>query len=154
MGTSNSIEEYLKTIYVLEQETGQVRVTDIATKRGCSKPSVNRALKVLDSQGFLQYEAYGKIHLTQEGKAAAEKIQRTGMALKAFLMQVLEVPEEVASKEAESMKYAVSEDTVQKLERYIESIIDLEELDCCYNSKRKQCRECERVKNHKKERNE
>ncbi len=66
MNSSNSIEEYLKTIYVLEQETGQVRVTDIATKRGCSKPSVNRALKVLDSQGFLQYEAYGKIHLTEE----------------------------------------------------------------------------------------
>jgi len=74
------------------------------------------------------------------------------MALKAFLMQVLEVPEEVASQEAESMKYAVSEDTVQKLEKYIESIIDLEELDCCYDSKRKKCRECERVKNHKKER--
>ena len=66
MNSSNSIEEYLKTIYVLEQETGQVRVTDIATKRGCSKPSVNRALKVLDRQGFLQYEAYGKIHLTEE----------------------------------------------------------------------------------------
>ena len=66
MNSSNSIEEYLKTIYVLEQETGQVRVTDTATKRGCSKPSVNRALKVLDSQGFLQYEAYGKIHLTEE----------------------------------------------------------------------------------------
>lgn len=66
MNSSNSIEEYLKTIYVLEQETGQVRVTDIATKRGCSKPSVNRALQVLDSQGFLQYEAYGKIHLTEE----------------------------------------------------------------------------------------
>ena len=66
MNSINSIEEYLKTIYVLEQETGQVRVTDIATKRGCSKPSVNRALKVLDSQGFLQYEAYGKIHLTEE----------------------------------------------------------------------------------------
>ena len=32
MNSSNSIEEYLKTIYVLEQETGQVRVTDIATK--------------------------------------------------------------------------------------------------------------------------
>ena len=66
MNSTNSIEEYLKTIYVLEQETGQVRVTDIATKRGCSKPSVNRALKVLDSQGFLQYEAYGKIHLTEK----------------------------------------------------------------------------------------
>ena len=41
------------------------------------------------------------------------------MALKAFLTQVLEVPEEIATTEAEHMKYAVSEDTVQKLEKYI-----------------------------------
>ena len=67
------------------------------------------------------------------------------MALKAFLTQVLEVPEEIATTEAEHMKYAVSEE-------YIASIINLEELDCCYNGKRKQCRECERAKNHKKER--
>ncbi len=60
------------------------------------------------------------------------------MALKAFLTQVLEVPEEIATTEAEHMKYAVSEDTVQKLEKYIASIINLEEF--------------ERAKNHKKER--
>ena len=71
MSKSHSLEEYLKTIYVLEQETGQVRVTDIATKKGCSKPSVNHALKALDSQGFLQYEAYGKIHLTENRKTSS-----------------------------------------------------------------------------------
>lgn len=148
---SNSIEEYLKIIYELEQENGKVRLTDIAKKKGCSKPSVNRAIKVLDSKGFLKYEAYGKIDLTEEGKKEAEKIKRTGLALKAFLMNVLEVPEEVAEKEAESMKYAVSENTVQKLEAYIESILDLEEFDCCYNGKRKKCQECKRIKTKKKE---
>ena len=154
MRQSHSIDEYLKTIYVLEKENQNVRVTDIAQKRACSKPSVNRALKVLDAQGFIQYEAYGKINLTPRGKEEAEKIQKTWVVLKAFLMKVLEVPEEVASQEAESMKYAISEETVQKLEQYIESIIDIEDLDCCYDGKRKKCRECERVKNRKKERNQ
>lgn len=92
--------------------------------------------------------------MTPRGKEEAEKIQKTWVVLKAFLMKVLEVPEEVASQEAESMKYAISEETVQKLEQYIESIIDIEDLDCCYDGKRKKCRECERVKNRKKERNQ
>ncbi len=44
---SKSQEEYLKTIYVLHQQTGSVRVTDIASKMQCSKPSVNKALHFL-----------------------------------------------------------------------------------------------------------
>lgn len=41
---SKSQEEYLKTIYILKKQEGNVRVTDIANKMHCSKPSVNKAL--------------------------------------------------------------------------------------------------------------
>ncbi len=44
---SKSQEEYLKTIYVLKKQFGMVRVTDIANKMHCSKPSVNKALHSL-----------------------------------------------------------------------------------------------------------
>lgn len=147
----HSNEEYLKTIYLLEQRNKNVRVTDIAKERGLSKPSVNRALKILSSLGLLEYEVYGKINLTEKGRSQAEKILRTGLVLKSFLTKVLEVPEEIASQEAESMKYAISEQTVQKFEEYIESIIEIEDSLCCYNSKSKKCRDCERIKQIKKE---
>ena len=42
-----SLEEYLKTIYVLYNKNGVARVTDIALEMNCSKPSVNRALKAV-----------------------------------------------------------------------------------------------------------
>lgn len=44
---SKSQEEYLKTIYVLKKQVNTVRVTDIAEKMHCSKPSVNKALHSL-----------------------------------------------------------------------------------------------------------
>ena len=42
-----SLEEYLKTIYILIKRNGEARVTDIADELGYKKPSVNRALKIL-----------------------------------------------------------------------------------------------------------
>ncbi|MBR6034315.1 MAG: hypothetical protein IKP28_06315 [Clostridia bacterium] len=44
---SKSQEEYLKTIYVLSRQSEAVRVTDIANKMNCSKPSVNKVLHSL-----------------------------------------------------------------------------------------------------------
>ncbi len=44
---SKSLEEYLKTMYVLKKQNGNIRVTDVANKMNCSKPSVNKALNNL-----------------------------------------------------------------------------------------------------------
>ena len=50
MQLTNSLEEYLKTIYILKNTEDQIRVTDIANKLNCTKPSVNRALNSLKSK--------------------------------------------------------------------------------------------------------
>ena len=44
---SKSLEEYLKIMYILKKQNGYLRVTDIAEKMGCSKPSVNKAINNL-----------------------------------------------------------------------------------------------------------
>ena len=41
---SKASEEYLKTMYLLKKQKGNIRVTDIAKKMNCSKPSVNKAI--------------------------------------------------------------------------------------------------------------
>ena len=63
---SKSQEEYLKTMYVLIKQNGSVRVTDIANKMNCTKPSVNKALYHLKDNGLVNYESYGTIELTKE----------------------------------------------------------------------------------------
>ena len=63
-----SLEEYLKTIYILYNKNKIARVTDIALEMNCTKPSVNRALKVLKEEGYIDYKAYGNINITKKGR--------------------------------------------------------------------------------------
>lgn len=142
---SASLEEYLKIMFVLYKKNGYIRVTDIAKEMSCSKPSVNRALKILKETGYIDYEVYGKILLTKKGENEASRILRRHEILKAFLIQVLDVKEEVAKVEANNMKHAISENTASKLEEYIKSIIDVSNLECDYNPDNEKCRNCIKV---------
>ena len=74
MKLTNSQEEYLKTIYILEKNKQKVRVTDIADKLKITKPSVNKAINLLKDNGVINYQAYGEITLTKEGEKYAIEI--------------------------------------------------------------------------------
>ena len=74
---SSSLEEYLKTIYVLKKQGQDIKVTTIANKMNCTKPSVNKAIKNLKINGMLNYEAYGDIELTDKGEELAKKSLRS-----------------------------------------------------------------------------
>ena len=52
MKIQESMENYLETIYVLEQKTGFVRSVDVATELGFSKPSISNAMKKLKADGL------------------------------------------------------------------------------------------------------
>ena len=66
---SKALEEYLKTMYVLKKQNGNIRVTDIAEKMNCSKPSVNKAINILKSENLINYETYGTIEMTEKRKS-------------------------------------------------------------------------------------
>ena len=71
---SKSLEEYIKTMYILKKQNGNVRVTDIANKMNCTKPSVNKALHNLKDNNLVNYQSYGTIELTASGEDLAKKI--------------------------------------------------------------------------------
>ena len=55
------MENYLETIYILQQKTGYVRAIDIATELGFSKPSVSNAMKKLRAEGYITVTDRSKI---------------------------------------------------------------------------------------------
>ena len=65
--------------------------------------------------------------------------------LKLFLSEVIGIDEEKAQEEAEMMKHNVSENTIKKLEDYINKMLDLNDLDCCYDKKSIKCKNCTKV---------
>lgn len=143
---TKSLEEYLKTMYVLSVQNGDIRVTDIAKKMNCTKPSVNKALNNLKDNNLINYETYGKIELTPEGENIAKKILEAYDIVFVFLKDVLELDNEEAKKEAEQIKNAISDNTLNELARYVHKVLDFNNLDCGYDINKEKCRECSRRK--------
>lgn len=145
MNLTISQEEYLKTIYILSKTEKEIRVTDIAKKLEITKPSVNRAIKGLKTLNLLNYETYGNISLTKEGQKISQEILKKEDLLKLFLINVLGVEKEKATKEANAMKHAISEETEQKMEEYVNKILELGNLDCDYDENNEKCKNCIKI---------
>ena len=141
---SKALEEYLKTMYVLKKQNGNVRVTDIANKMNCTKPSVNKALYNLKDNGLVNYESYGTIELTQKGENLAKKVLEAYDIVYVFLKDVLNLESRQAETEAEKIKSSLEDDTINKLAKYVHSELGLSNLDCDYDINKEKCRCCAR----------
>ena len=141
---TSSLEEYLKTIYILKKQKGEIRVTDIAEKMNCTKPSVNKAIKNLKAEGLINYQVYGSIDLTNSGEKLAKKIIEAYDIVYIFLTEVLEIKKEKAEKEAKSIKSSVDDETLNKLVKYVHKVLDLDNLDCDYDINKERCINCVR----------
>ena len=143
---SKSSEEYLKTMYLLKKQNGNIRVTDIANKMNCTKPSVNKAIYNLKDNGLLNYESYGTIELTDEGESLAKKILEAYDIVYLFLKDVLNLDTEEAEKEAEKIKMTITDNTINKLAKYVHKVLGLSDLNCNYDINQEKCRNCVRRK--------
>ncbi len=141
---SKSLEQYLKTMYTLEKQNGNIRVTDIANKMNCTKPSVNKAIYNLKDNGLVNYETYGTIELTEEGKNLAKKILEAYDIVYLFLKDVLNLEEKEAQIEAEKIKTVADDATINKLAKYVYKVLELNNLDCNYDINQERCRSCKK----------
>lgn len=141
---SGSLEEYLKTIYVLKQNGDKVKVTTIANKMGLTKPSVNKALKVLKSKELINYETYGSIDLTEEGEKLAKKILEAYDIVYIFLTEILGMKKEEAESQALKLKSVLEDNTLNLLTKYVHKLYGIYNLNCDYDINKERCRSCTR----------
>ena len=144
---SKSLEQYLKTMYILKKQNGNIRVTDVAKKMNCTKPSVNKAIHNLKDNNLINYETYGTIELTDEGENLAKKILEAYDIVYIFLKEVLGLDSEKAEVEAEKIKLAITDETINKLAKYVHKTLGLNSLDCGYDINKEKCRCCVRRTN-------
>ena len=135
---SKALEEYLKTMYVLQIKNKEIRVTDIAKAMSCSKPSVNKAINNLKENELVNYETYGKIELTSKGIDLAKKILEAYDIVYVFLKDVLGITEKI--------KLNMKDNTINKLAKYVHKVLNLTDLDCGYDIAKERCRSCKRRK--------
>ena len=151
---SSSLEEYLKTIYVLKKQGQDIKVTTIANRMNCTKPSVNKAIKNLKANEMLEYEAYGEIRLTNKGEALAKKVLEAYDIVYVFLTEILESPKEEAKEEAIRLKAVMNDNTLNMLTKYVYKTLGVYNLNCNYDINEEKCRCCNRkILNLKREEN-
>ncbi len=147
---SKSLEEYLKTIYIIEKQGDKPRVTDIAEKMDCTKASVNKSLKLLKEENLVLYEPYGQIELTEEGTKLSKKILEANDIVYLFLTEILRENKKKAEDEAKKIKMSMSDYTLNKLAKYVHNELGLYSLDCGYDINNERCIDCARRKGDKK----
>ena len=121
---NQSQEDYLEAIYVLSKEDEHVRMSDVAKHLSVSKPSVNKAINLLQEKGYLTHQHYGVILLTEEGKALAKKVYERHKVIKRFFVDILKVEETIAEDEACKVEHCIGEDTLEKLKEFVNRVLD------------------------------
>lgn len=112
---SASLEDYLRTIYMLIAEKEAARAKDIAKRIGVNRSSVTCALKALARRGLVNYAPYELVTLTSKGKSLAEDLVLRHEELRNFFIQTLEVEEKYAEKTACDMGHIIPRDILKKI---------------------------------------
>jgi len=118
-----TMEDYLEAILALKKKKKVVRVKDIAHTLGVRLPTVTSMLQSLGEKGLVEHERYEHVELTPEGMEAAEEVYRRHKILKDFLEKVLGIDSLKAEEDACRMEHAVSNETVDRLVKFIEFIL-------------------------------
>lgn len=105
-----SMEDYLEKIYLMIEEKGYARATDIASTLNVLPSSVTKMMQKLDSQGLGIYEKYRGFVLTSKGKKIAKNIADKHELLENFF-RIIEVPPENIYEEVEGIEHHIGKET-------------------------------------------
>ena len=119
---SQSLEDYIETIFLLEQENKVARAKDIANRLQVSRASVTGALRALADKKLVNYAPYAHITLTRKGRQAANEVVQRHNTLKRFLIEVLGLNPETAEKEACAMEHALSRQVRERIKTFMQFI--------------------------------
>ncbi len=86
---SVALQDYLTTIYRLEDVYGVARTGMIATELGVTPATVTKMVAKLHKLGLVYYDKYRGVRLTEQGKRAAESIIKKHRMCECFLKFVL-----------------------------------------------------------------
>ena len=113
-----SQEMYLETILLLKKKNSIVRSIDIATELNYSRPSVSRAVNLLQNNGYITIAKNGEINLTSEGSEKAREIHERHEVITEVFVK-LGADKTVAEENACRVEHVISPELMQVLKDYI-----------------------------------
>ena len=118
MKNNESMEMYLETIYLISKKGKKVHSIDIAKDMGFSKPSVSRAMKLLEKNDYIVFHQDGEIELTKEGLKKASLVYEKHTILTSFLMS-LGADSKLAEEDACRIEHIISDEMFQLIKNKV-----------------------------------
>jgi len=122
-----TVEDYLKQILREEQGQAGARVPTgrLARALAVTPGTVTSMVKTLSDDGLVDYEAYGGVHLTEEGRVLALHVLRRHRLIELFLVRTVGMDWSEVHAEAERLEHAVSD----RLVELIDALLGRPEVD-------------------------
>lgn len=119
-GASQSVEDFLKAIYRLQQETDRVSTNALAEALNISAPAVTDMAQRLMDDGTVDYLKYRGVRLTGEGEQVALKMLRRHRLIETYLVRDLGYQLHEVHDEAEALEHTVSDRFIEAISRKLD----------------------------------
>lgn len=116
----DSMEMYLETIYLLEQENGHAHVAEISKALKISMPSVTKAMEQLRKRFLINKEEYGTVTLTEEGRDASKRIFEKHVLITEYLQKALGLTLSDAQENACRLEHVVTDSLLDAMKRQLD----------------------------------
>ncbi len=123
---THSMEDYLEMAFRLSQEKNYIRIGDLASALNVQPPSVSNMIKKLAQLGFVKYEKYGLVILTDKGMSLGEYYLARHETIEKFLT-IIGNSDDILQ-ETEKIEHNLSHKTVHCLKMLIKLFANNEQL--------------------------
>ncbi|MFN7251163.1 MAG: transcriptional regulator MntR [Anaerobacillus sp.] len=109
-----SMEDYLERIYLLIEDKGYARVSDIAEALEVHPSSVTKMVQKLDQTEYVIYEKYRGFILTAKGKKIGKRLVLRHELLEEFL-RIIGVSNDKIYQDVEGIEHHLSWDAIDRI---------------------------------------
>lgn len=109
-----SMEDHIEQIYLLIDNKGYARVSDIAEALNVLPSSVTKMVQKLDKDGYLIYEKYRGLTLTPKGLKLGKRLVKRHELLEQFL-RLIGVDEERIYEDVEGIEHHLSWNSIDRI---------------------------------------
>jgi DtxR family transcriptional regulator, Mn-dependent transcriptional regulator len=113
---SESIQDYLKSIYKLQAAEGHVTIGALAKDQDVSAASASAMVKKLAALDLLTHEPYKGAVLTDAGERVALEVIRHHRLLELYLAETLGLDVEDVHAEADRLEHVISEELEARID--------------------------------------
>lgn len=130
------MEDYLEQIYLHIKRNGLARASDIADSLDVLPSSVTKMVQRLDREGYVYYERYKGIELTEKGMEFGGKLVKRHEILEEFL-RIIGVKEEKIYEDVEGIEHHLSWNAIDRITNLVEVLEKDVEFTKKLNAERK-----------------